>query len=228
MNSIKATVFVLKRVNYGEADKIVTALSEQGEKLTYIAKGVRRQKSKLLAGAEVFALSDIVALKGKSDLATLTSAKLKEQFTDFLDDLSKVNLAYAVIEWINKTTEPKGLERQYQILHATLSALNRGTNREVVELWAWANLLHEAGIMLDLSRQTDNQPFVDGARYDLIVEKGGFCQNEDGQFKANHIKLLKLTLLHSPDQLEKIKDIKSMSNDLIEELKLLKAGLTYV
>ena len=41
-----------------------------------IAKGARREKSKLAGGIELFGIADIVINSGKGDLGVLTSARL--------------------------------------------------------------------------------------------------------------------------------------------------------
>ena len=56
MADLKTTAIVLKRVNYNESDRIVTFLTPEG-RFSTIAKGVRKEKSKLAGGIEMFCLS---------------------------------------------------------------------------------------------------------------------------------------------------------------------------
>ena len=46
-NDIRTKALVLRRTNYGEADRIINFLTEQGV-IAAIAKGVRKEKSKRL------------------------------------------------------------------------------------------------------------------------------------------------------------------------------------
>ena len=50
---------VLTRVDYGEADRIITMLTPEG-KITLMVRGVRRIKSKLAGGVELFSVSEMI------------------------------------------------------------------------------------------------------------------------------------------------------------------------
>ena len=73
---LKTQAIVLRRTNYGEADRILNILTPQG-KMAVMARGVRKEKSRLAGGIEMFCLSDIVVHQGRSEFAILTSAKMK-------------------------------------------------------------------------------------------------------------------------------------------------------
>ena len=70
---IRTKAIVLRRTNYGEADRILNLLTEKGL-ISAIAHGVRKEKSKLAGGIELFCVSDITAHEGRNNsLHTLTS-----------------------------------------------------------------------------------------------------------------------------------------------------------
>ena len=75
MSAERTQAIVLRRTNFGEADRILTLLTPLGQRGA-MARGVRREKSKLAGGIELFGVSDVVLQQGKGDLATLTSARL--------------------------------------------------------------------------------------------------------------------------------------------------------
>ena len=71
---IRTKAFVLRRTNFGEADRIINFLTEQGV-IACIAKGVRKEKSKLAGAVELFTLSEITVHAGRNNkLGVLTSA----------------------------------------------------------------------------------------------------------------------------------------------------------
>ena len=71
MTAIERTkAIVLRRTNYGEADRILTLLTPLGQR-NAIARGVRREKSRLAGGIELFAVSDVVLHRGKGSLYTM-------------------------------------------------------------------------------------------------------------------------------------------------------------
>ena len=76
MSTERTKAIVLRRTNYGEADRIVTLLTPLGQR-SVMARGVRREKSRLAGSIELFAVSDVVLRRGKGDLYVLTQARLE-------------------------------------------------------------------------------------------------------------------------------------------------------
>ena len=92
MSYVKTKGIVIKEVNTGEADKIITIFTRNQGKLSALAKGARRPKSKLVAGTQFLCYSDFVLFKGK-DLFTVNSCEVVEPFYDIRNNL--VNLTYS-------------------------------------------------------------------------------------------------------------------------------------
>lgn len=67
MKTYRTKAVVLRRTNYGEADRILQLLTPDGRR-SVMARGVRKEKSKLAGGIELFAVSDVVIGEGKGDL----------------------------------------------------------------------------------------------------------------------------------------------------------------
>ena len=59
MKTYRTQAVVLRRTNYGEADRILQLLTPDGRR-SVMARGVRKEKSKLAGGIELFAVSDVV------------------------------------------------------------------------------------------------------------------------------------------------------------------------
>jgi DNA repair protein RecO (recombination protein O) len=57
---------VLRKLDYGEADRIYTLLTREHGKVGAIAKGVRRSTSRLASALELFSLVDVQLAKGRS------------------------------------------------------------------------------------------------------------------------------------------------------------------
>jgi DNA repair protein RecO (recombination protein O) len=87
MDNVKTKAIVLRRTNYGEADRILNILTPMG-KMSVMAKGVRKTQSKLAGGIELFCVSDVVVHRGKGDLGVLTSARLVEFYSEIMKDLA--------------------------------------------------------------------------------------------------------------------------------------------
>ena len=80
MSDLRTEAIVLSRVKYQESDRILTLLTPEG-RFSAIARGVRKERSKLAGSIEPFTVSDVV-LHFKSQntdsrgLAILTSATM--------------------------------------------------------------------------------------------------------------------------------------------------------
>jgi DNA repair protein RecO (recombination protein O) len=65
---------VLRRVDYGESDRILTVLTRGRGKVGVIARGVRKPKSKLAAQTDLFMRSTMQLAHGKGELEVLAQA----------------------------------------------------------------------------------------------------------------------------------------------------------
>ncbi|MBR5155763.1 MAG: DNA repair protein RecO [Clostridia bacterium] len=95
MALIKTSGIVLRTTKYGETSLIVTLLTRDFGKVSAIANGVRTKKSRLLAGLQLFAYSEIVMYKAKqkNGLYHLDEMNVLESFSGVRGALDK--MAYA-------------------------------------------------------------------------------------------------------------------------------------
>ncbi|HMM62356.1 MAG TPA: DNA repair protein RecO, partial [Candidatus Saccharibacteria bacterium] len=89
MRTNRTRAIVLRRTNYGEADRILQLLTPDGKR-SVMARGVRREKSKLAGGIELFAISDVVIGEGKGELGVLTSSRLVQFYGNILKDFDRM------------------------------------------------------------------------------------------------------------------------------------------
>jgi DNA repair protein RecO (recombination protein O) len=94
---------VLARKNYSEADRILVVFSKNFGKLSLLAKGVRRTKSRKRAHIEVFNRLKFSAARGKS-LDIITEADVIDSFSDVKNNLKKVTVAYFFMEVVGRIT----------------------------------------------------------------------------------------------------------------------------
>src|ERR687893_48020 len=73
--SLKTEAIVLRGIRYGEADRILHLYTPDRGRVSAIAKGVRRAKSRFGGRLEPFFRLNLVLYEGKSDLLTVTSAE---------------------------------------------------------------------------------------------------------------------------------------------------------
>jgi len=100
MALIKTKGLVIKEQAFKEQDKILTIFTQDEGKIQCIARGVRRQKSGLLASTQVFAYSEFVYYPGKT-FGSINQANLIDSFYPLRNDLTKMALASYLLDLIN-------------------------------------------------------------------------------------------------------------------------------
>ncbi len=213
MNQIVTKGIVLTRTDYGEADRIITMLTPDHGKVRVIAKGVRRVKSKLAGGIELFSVSNITYIPGRKEIGTLVSTRLLEHFGNIVKDIDRTMLGYELLKRLNKATEDDVDDDYFRLLAQVLLALNGGLPPRIIEMWFDAQLLHLSGHQPNLLTDAQQQKLQASAQYGFDYETMTFFARDGGEFTTDHIKLLRLVFdLQSPRRLQTITDIEMLTN----------------
>ncbi len=190
--SLRTKAIVLRRTNYGEADRIVQFLTPVGRQ-SAIARGVRREKSKLAGGIELFAISDVVIAEGKGELGIVTSARLVTFFRHILEDYDRMQFAYEVVKQTARASETVDEPEWFEVLAEVLAALdNKTTPLKLVETWFYLRYADLLGHALNLRRDVAGEPLSADRIYVYDVSEQGLRQSSSGEIDADHIKLLRL------------------------------------
>ncbi len=190
----KVTVgIVLSRTNYGEADRILTVLTSDQGKVRLVAKGVRRIKSRLAGGIELFSINDITYIVGRGDLGTLVSARVFRNFGSIVKDVNRTMFTYDVLKVLNKLTEDSPEQEYFTVLARTLEAIDNAQNSlDAIALWFYMQLLRLSGHLPNLVTDNHGNKLHAEKRYTFILEDMAFGESTNGPFTADHIKLLRL------------------------------------
>jgi len=89
--------FVLKKTDLWEADQVFSIYTQDFGKLEILGKAIRKIKSKLRSGAELFYLSETEFIQGKAH-KTLTDAIVIDKFKNIRSDLERLKIAYQIAE----------------------------------------------------------------------------------------------------------------------------------
>jgi len=203
VTAIRTRAIVLRRTNYGEADRILQLLTPEGKR-SVIARGVRREKSRLAGGIELFATTDIVINQGKGDLGILTSARLIEFYRHILEDYDTMQFGYEVIKEVGRASEMMDEPEWYDILAEVLATLDiLSISRQLIQTWFYLHYASLLGHELSLRHDIDGKPLQSDQRYMYDVGEKGLRQAQQGEITADHIKFLRLVSakpLHSVAQ----------------------------
>ena len=193
MRGITTTGIVLARTDFQEADRIITVLTPDYGKLRLMAKGVRRERSKLAAGIELFSVSNITFLPGRKEIGTLISSRLLTHCAEIVRDINRTMLGYDLLKRVNRATEDNTGPEYFELLENAMRGLNDGqVSLELLELWFSMQLLKISGHTPNLKSADTGEMLSEKASYVFDFDATAFHQQAKGPFKSNHIKLLRL------------------------------------
>ena len=190
---IRTLGYVLKRTNYGEADRILNIITSQG-KIAAIAKGVRKEKSKLAGGIEMFTLVDFNIHLGRGEFGIVTGAKMVRHYGDIVKDFGKIELSAAVLKRANRLAEGSDSSEYFKIVDQSLLAINTNEELKMIEAWSLLNFKKAMGEEVNLYRDMNGEKLAADARYNWDSYEAVFVRDERGEYGADEIKLLRLMM----------------------------------
>src|SRR5579862_3869711 len=123
MRSFRTEGIIIKRRDYGEADRILTVMTRDYGKIKIKATGVRKITSRRAAHIELLNHTVLHLYRGNT-FAILTEAKMLSDFSTIKGDLTKVGLAYHLCELVDGLC-PENQENRnvFDLLQGTLAEL---------------------------------------------------------------------------------------------------------
>ncbi|MCP4356581.1 MAG: DNA repair protein RecO [Chloroflexi bacterium] len=118
--TFRSEAIVLKRIDFGEADRLLTLYSREQGKIKAIAKGARKPQSRKTGHVELFMRSKFLFAKGKN-LDIITQAEMVEPYAALRTDLVRMTYASYAVELLDRFTveEDKHVDI-YQLLAEAL------------------------------------------------------------------------------------------------------------
>jgi len=140
----KTEGIILKRTNFGEADRILTIYSKHYGKIRAIAKGVRKITSRKGGNVEAFNHVSLFLAQGRN-LDIVTEVEVINAFKSWRKNLRKVGLAYYFCELVDKLT-PDGQANRvvFELLRKFLAKIEEESESELARSFE-EELLNELG-----------------------------------------------------------------------------------
>lgn len=124
MPGLNAEGVILKRRNFGEADRMIISLTKQFGKISIVAKGVRRITSRRSGNVEVLNRVRMHLFKAKN--YTLTEAESISTYQNIKSNLTLSTSAFSVIEMVDRfIAEDQNNPFVYQLLISILELLDK-------------------------------------------------------------------------------------------------------
>jgi DNA repair protein RecO (recombination protein O) len=215
-SSLRSDAIILRRTNYGEADRILQVITPKNGKLSVMARSVRKEKSRLAGGIELFAVCDIVLHLGKGEIATLTGARMKIFYNQIMTDYDRMQFAYDAIKQISKASEMIDEPEFYDLLHDCLKSLNcLKIDLKIVKTWFYLNLAKLLGNELNTATDNNGMKLVEDAHYDFEVGHQVLVFAENGRYDSSHIKLLRVMSNNPPEIIARLAGINEIIDDCL-------------
>mgnify|MGYP004704772859 CR=1 FL=1 len=120
MGVVNTEGIVLRYTDYREADRLVVLLTPELGKITVSARGARKPKSRLLAGAQLFCHADYSLFK-LNEAFSMSQVELKEPFYDIRNDINKFAYATYILNLAEEAASPN--EKAHNIYNLVIEAL---------------------------------------------------------------------------------------------------------
>ncbi|MGA8726148.1 MAG: DNA repair protein RecO [Acidimicrobiales bacterium] len=124
MSQFRDRGVVLRTIRLGEADRIVTLLTEQHGKVRAVAKGVRRTTSKFGSRLEPLTHVALLGWQGRGDLDTVNQVEIIDTNRVVREDLDRMATAMTMLEVVDQVAQERHANpRLYEMLVGALAAL---------------------------------------------------------------------------------------------------------
>lgn len=224
MSYVNYKGIILREVNTGEADKILTVLTAEEGKISIAAKNARRSKNSMSAGTQLLCYSNFMLFKGK-ELYNISSCEVIEPNYEISNDIVKLTYCSHILELImDNVQEGEPSEDILQLLLNTLYIISK-TDRplnlitRVFELRLMALLGYEPQVYscINCDNTGDENMYFDLDNSGLVCKD---CVNLKGRvipLLPGTVKALKYIFYISPQKLYSF----SLSEASVKELEII-------
>lgn len=151
MTDLQGSFIILKKIKYGEADLILHALSSEGEKMSFLARGALRSK-KRFAGGVLEPLHHVkltYANTQKAEIHTIKEAQLLQSFDALREDYDKLTFALQALEFVARVSMEgdSGSASMYNLLGHLLKQLETTKDISILKTQFFLKFLLQQGVL---------------------------------------------------------------------------------
>src|SRR5438045_6362587 len=169
----RAEAIVLKTIDFGETDRILTLLTRHFGKVSVVAKGIRKPTSRLAGHAEPLTHATYQLARGRN-LDVLTGAESRALYPALREDLHGIAAGWYVAELADRFA----LERSpsaplFDLVESALRHLAAGYAPALVCRRFDLHLLDRTGLRPELGRCIQRRTAPAAATHAWIIDAGG-------------------------------------------------------
>jgi DNA repair protein RecO (recombination protein O) len=192
----RAEAIVLRRHDFGEADRLLTLLTRDHGKIRAIAKGARKPGSRKTGHVELFMRTQMLFARGR-DLDIITQAELVEAYRPLREDLVRVTYASHMVEMLDRfTVENDAQPELYYLLADALGWLAETPDLLLTARFVELRLLGLVGFQPRLFQCARCGEVIEARDQFFSAELGGVlcpdCRRADPQADAISLAALKV------------------------------------
>ena len=125
---------IIKSVDYGESDKIITILNEHGAKIPLMVRRAKKSKTGLQAHTQLFVYGLFIYNKWKG-MGTLSSVDVINQYYDLRLDIFNSSYATLCVEAIERSMDSDDISPfHYKLLHFVLEKISSGNSAQLMSI----------------------------------------------------------------------------------------------
>ncbi|NLN74702.1 MAG: DNA repair protein RecO [Armatimonadetes bacterium] len=145
MRTYSANGIVLRRIDLGEKDRILTIFTREYGKLSAVAKGSRRPGGRFGSVSEPFTYSKLMLSSGR-DLDVLSQCEIKESFPHIRCDIANIAYGIYMLELVNAFLDKRQPNPDmFDTLLSAMYILESGTDPEITTRFFELQLLSILG-----------------------------------------------------------------------------------
>ena len=182
--------FLLHQRSYGETSIIADVFTQKSGKISFIAKGAKKPKSKLYGYLVPFQNLKIT-YSGRSELKTLTS--IDRDLASNSNTFSKVSYSLLYINELLMKLLPKDAKHEelFVLYDEFLKKINKNNNLEISLRHFELDLLDMLGYGFDYDSEIDSNEPIEAELSYVFVSQRGFRKSNSSSFKGNDILNIK-------------------------------------
>lgn len=183
----KGEGIVIRCVDYGETNKIVTAFTRDSGKIAFMARGVKKPRSSLASVTQLFTYGHYLYFTGKG-MGTLRQGEVLDTFRALREDIYRTAYAAYIAELLDRLTDEKSPKPfLFEWLYQSLHYIDEGVDPEVISFIFEAKMLNVAGIRPQLEKCV-NCGKQEG-QFVFSVKEGGLLCSRCAAIDPRHLKL---------------------------------------
>jgi DNA repair protein RecO (recombination protein O) len=182
--------FLLHQRSYGETSIIADVFTQKSGKISFIAKGAKKPKSKFFGYLVPFQKLKIT-FSGRSELKTLTS--IDRDLASNSNTFSKVSYSLLYINELLMKLLPKDAKHEelFVLYDEFLKKINRNNNLEISLRHFELDLLDMLGYGFDYDSEIDSNEPIEAELSYVFVSERGFRKSNSSSFKGKDILSIK-------------------------------------